>query len=63
MGKIKENAYIEKCTVLHENQPKPYIYFNVFADGEQLCEVSFERLIVIRDMINRIESEEKGGKQ
>ena len=38
----------------------PNIYYNVFADGEQLCEISYDRLIAIRNLINQIEKEKKG---
>ena len=60
MGRIKEEAWVEKCTVLHEGKATPTIYYNVFADGEQLCEISYDRLIAIRNLINQIEKEKKG---
>ena len=59
MGRIKEEAWVEKCTVLHEGKATPNIYYNVFADGEQLCEISYDRLIAIRNLINQIENKEK----
>lgn len=61
MGKIKENAYIEQSVVYHEGRPEPVIYYNVFSDGEQLCEISYERLVVIRDLIDIVIKEQKGG--
>ena len=63
MGRIKEEAWIEKCTVHHEGKGTPNIYYNVFADGEQLCEISYERLIAIRNLINQIEIAKEGGQK
>ena len=63
MGKIKEVAYIEQSIVYHEEQNKPSVYYNVFADGDTLCGVSLERLIVIRNLINKIIKEQEGGQQ
>ena len=43
MGRIKEEAWVEKCTVLHEGKATPNIYYNVFADGEQLNQIEKEK--------------------
>ena len=60
MGRIKEEAWIEKCTVLQEGKSTPNIYYNVIAEGEQLSEISDDRLIDIRNLINQIEKEKQG---
>jgi hypothetical protein len=56
MGKLKEPAFIEQCVVYSEKSSLPSISFNICADGDQLPELSYERLIAIRDLINQIES-------
>lgn len=56
---IKEEAWVEKCTVLHEGKATPNIYYNVFADVKQLCKISYDRLIAIRNLINQIEKEKE----
>ena len=56
MGRIKEEAWVEKCTVLHEGKATPNIYYNVFADVKQLCKISYDRLIAIRNLIKRKEN-------
>lgn len=61
MGKIKEEAYIEQSVVYHEGRTEPVIYYNVFSDGDQLCDMSFERLVAIRDLIDLVVKEKKGG--
>lgn len=50
-------------SVHHEGKDTPNIYYNVFADGEQLCEISYDRLIAIRNLINQIEMIKEGGQK
>lgn len=59
MEKMIDNTFIERCEVHHEGQLLPTTYYNIFTDCEQLCEVSFDDLLIIRNLINQIAEEAK----
>ena len=62
--KSKEWIWIEDGYHVWPSEDDSYLCFTIYADQESICELSYKELLMIRDMINRIEqrhSREKGG--
>lgn len=57
MAKILEPVWIEKSVVLCEGKKEPIIAYNMSINDKDILEISYEQLVVIRDMIDKITKE------
>ena len=59
---------VEENVVFYADEKRNYTGYYIFAYDENICELTYEELLLIRDLIDRIErrhkqKEEKGGAQ
>lgn len=55
------SVWVEQCSIYHQGKGKPVVHYSISIDGEALIQVSYEKLLAIRDLINVIENGKKGG--
>lgn len=46
---------VEENVVFYPEEKKSYTGYYIFAYDENICELTYEELLLIRDLINRIE--------
>lgn len=50
-------AWIEKSIVLEEGTDKPRVGYNLSINDKDITDISYEQLVTVRDMIDKITKE------